>query len=307
MNRQERRRIEREKGKDQNKEIHEIQKDFEILKTLPMKQLTSVNRIITKSTDIARKEFMQSLDRNLTAALIENGFTIKQIRVIQDRTYYLSEEDSIKLEKLEKENVDMAKLQVEVKEYIKELIGQGKGRTEVVEETLFKFPKLSKTMINNAFGKMQEEKEIEDAANYILEDNKNVKKAIEKEDAKKIAAEVARQIEKEERIVEGGQMIGENKNNIYLADNGILIPGIKLNADCIITGEMTIEDKESDELEVLEEVVIKEVKLKGKNGVYEAKTGVGVALENDGYKLAFKDIAELESFYGEFKKVFGRI
>ena len=110
MNRQERRRIEREKGKDQNKEIHEIQKDFEILKTLPMKQLTSVNRIITKSTDIARKEFMQSLDRNLTAALIENGFTIKQIRVIQDRTYYLSEEDSIKLEKLEKENVDMAKL-----------------------------------------------------------------------------------------------------------------------------------------------------------------------------------------------------
>lgn len=311
MNRQERRRIEREKGKEENKEIQEIQKDFDVLKTLPMKQLASVNRIITKSTDIARKEFMQSLDRNLTAALIENGFTIKQIRAIQDRTYFLSEEDSIKLEKLEKENVDMAKLQVEVKEYIKELIGQGKGRTEVVEETLFKFPKLSKTMVNNAFGKIQEEKEIEDAANYILEDNKNVKKAIEKEEAKKIAKEVARQlekeIEKEDHIAEVGQIIEENKEIFTTTNNGILMSGVTLNADYIITGKMDIDDKESDGLEVLEEVVIKEVKLKGKNGVYEAKTGVGVALENEGYKLAFKDITELESFYDEFKKVFGRI
>ena len=40
-------------------------------------------------------------------------------------------------------------------------------------------------------------KVLDDAAAYILEDNKNIKKAIEKEDAKKIAAEVARQLEKE--------------------------------------------------------------------------------------------------------------
>lgn len=121
---------------------------------------------------------------------------------------------------------------------------------------------LSKAMITNAVKKVRAErvKNTEDAATYILQDNKNIKKAIEKEDAKKIAAEVARQIE-----------------------------------------------KESDDLEVLEEVVIKEVKLKGKNGVYEAKTGLGVALESEGYKLAFSNIEELESFCNEFKKVFERI
>lgn len=170
-------------------------------------------------------------------------------------------------------------------------------------------------MINRIFGEIDDEKVLEDAATYILEDNKNIKKAIEKEDvkkdAKKIAKEVARQlekeIEKEDHIAEVGQMIEENKNNSYIADNGILISGITLNGDYIITGKMDIDDKESDGLEVLEEVVIKEVKLKGKNGLYEAKTGLGVALENEGYKLAFKDITELESFYDEFKKVFGRI
>lgn len=43
------------------------------------------------------------------------------------------------------------------------------------------------------------------------------------------------------------------------------------------------EMNEVDGLEVLKEVVIKEVKLKGRNGIYEAKTGLGVALESEGY------------------------
>lgn len=172
--------------------------------------------------------------------------------------FILDEKEKTKI--LEKENVDMTKLQMEVREFMKGLIAQGKNRKEVIEETVFKFPKATKNMINRTFGEIDDEKVLDDAAAYILEDNKNIKKAIEKEDAKKIAAEVARQIE-----------------------------------------------KESDDLEVLEEVVIKEVKLKGKNGVYEAKTGLGVALESEGYKLAFSNIEELESFCNEFKKVFERI
>ena len=154
----------------------------------------------------------------------------------------------------------MTKWEIEVREFMSGLTVQGKNRKEVIEETVFKFPKATKNMINRTFGEIDDEKVLDDAAAYILEDNKNIKKAIEKEDAKKIAAEVARQIE-----------------------------------------------KESDDLEVLEEVVIKEVKLKGKNGVYEAKTGLGVALESEGYKLAFSNIEDLESFCNEFKKVFERI
>lgn len=62
-----------------------------------------------------------------------------------------------------------------------------------------------------------------------------------------------------------------------------------------------------DELEVLEEEVIKSIKVKGRNGVYQAKTGLGVALENGEYKLAFSNVEEVEEFCNEFKKVFERI
>lgn len=65
--------------------------------------------------------------------------------------------------------------------------------------------------------------------------------------------------------------------------------------------------KKVDELEVLEEEVIKSIKVKGRNGVYQAKTGLGVALENGEYKLAFSNVEEVEEFCNEFKKVFERI
>lgn len=39
----------------------------------------------------------------------------------------------------------------------------------------------------------------------------------------------------------------------------------------------------------------------------KGKTGVGVALENEGYKLAFRSVDELEAFCDEFKRVFEKI
>lgn len=245
MNRQERRKRDRE-----------IDKDKEFVKKLSVSETKRMNEIIDKIT----KDKAEQAINFFISVLVTKGSTFKEIREVQNlmEEFMLDEKDKRKI--LEKENVDMTKLQMEVKEYMKGLIAQGKNRKEVIEETIFKFPKATKNMINRTFGEIDDEKVLDDAAAYILEDNKNIKKAIEKEDAKKIEAEVARQIE-----------------------------------------------KESDDLEVLEEVVIKEVKLKGKNGVYEAKTGLGVALESEGYKLAFSNIEDLESFCNEFKKVFERI
>lgn len=249
MNRQERRKRDRE-----------IEKDKDFVKKLSANETKRMNEIIDKITKDKAEQAINLIYGSFISVLVTKGSTFKEIREVQSlmEEFMLDEKDKRKI--LEKENVDMTKLQIEVREFMKGLIAQGKSRKEVIEETVFKFPKATKNMINRTFGEIDDEKVLDDAAAYILEDNKNIKKAIEKEDAKKIATEVARQIE-----------------------------------------------KESDDLEVLEEVVIKEVKLKGRNGVYEAKTGVGVALENEGYKLAFKDITELESFYDELKKVFGRI
>lgn len=249
MNRQERRKRDRE-----------IEKDKDFVKKLSVSETKRMNEIIDKITKDKAEQAINLIYGSFISVLVSEGCSFEEIRKVQIlmTEFILDEKEKTKI--LEKENVDMTKLQMDVKEYMKGLVAQGKNRKEVIEETIFKFPKATKNMINRTFGEIDDEKVLDDAAAYILEDNKNIKKDIEKEDAKKIAAEVARQIE-----------------------------------------------KESDDLEVLEEVVIKEVKLKGKNGVYEAKTGLGVALESEGYKLAFSNIEELESFCNEFKKVFERI
>lgn len=249
MNRQERRKRDRE-----------IEKDKDFVKKLSVSEAKRMNEIIDKITKDKAEQAINLIYGSFISVLVSEGCSFEEIRKVQIlmTEFILDEKEKTKI--LEKENIDMTKLQMEVREFMKGLIAQGKNRKEVIEETVFKFPKATKNMINRTFGEIDDEKVLDDAAAYILEDNKNIKKAIEKEDAKKIAAEVARQIE-----------------------------------------------KESDDLEVLEEVVIKEVKLKGKNGVYEAKTGLGVALESEGYKLAFSNIEELESFCNEFKKVFERI
>ena len=249
MNRQERRKRDRE-----------IDKDKDFVKKLSVSETKRMNKIIDKITKDKAEQAINLIYGSFISVLVSEGCSFEEIRKVQIlmTEFILDEKEKTKI--LEKENIDMTKLQMEVREFMKGLIAQGKNRKEVIEETVFKFPKATKNMINRTFGEIDDEKVLDDAAAYILEDNKNIKKAIEKEDAKKIAAEVARQIE-----------------------------------------------KESDDLEVLEEVVIKEVKLKGKNGVYEAKTGLGVALESEGYKLAFSNIEELESFCNEFKKVFERI
>lgn len=249
MNRQERRKRDRE-----------IEKDKDFVKKLSVSETKRMNEIIDKITKDKAEQAINLIYGSFISVLVSEGCSFEEIRKVQIlmTEFILDEKEKTKI--LEKENVDMTKLQMEVREFMKGLIAQGKNRKEVIEETVFKFPKATKNMINRTFGEIDDEKVLDDAAAYILEDNKNIKEAIEKEDAKKIAAEVARQIE-----------------------------------------------KESDDLEVLEEVVIKEVKLKGKNGVYEAKTGLGVALESEGYKLAFSNIEDLESFCNEFKKVFERI
>jgi hypothetical protein len=281
MNRQQKKARQREREKKEE----QLVKDLKSLQKLQRHHLETVNRVVKATFELNKEELLDAVDRNLTASLIEHDLNMKQIRSIQDTTFILSEEEVQKLINLEKENVDMAKLQAEAREYMKELIGQGKGRKEVTAETSFKYPKLSKTMINNAFGKIQEEMEIEDAAAYILDEKKEIKedkemKKMSEKDVKKLAKEIVKKIVEDE---------AENVAEIEK------------------TTEENREIKGSDDFEILEEVVIKEVKLKGRNGVYEAKTGLGVALENEGYKLAFSSVADVESFCNEIKKVFEMI
>lgn len=258
MNRQERRKRDRE-----------IDKDKEFVKKLPASVTKRMNEIIDKITKDKAEQVTNLIYGSFISVLVTKGSTFDEIREVQTlmTEFMIDEKEKTKI--LEKENIDMTKLQKDVREFMKGLIAQGKDRKEVIEETIYKFPKATKNMINRTFGEIDDEKVIEDAAAYILSENKEDKemKKMSEKDVKKLAKQIVKNIVEDE--------------------------------------EDTI--KESDGFEVLEEVVIKEVKLKGANGVYQAKTGLGVALENEGYKLAFSSVADVESFCNEIKKVFERI
>ena len=254
MNRQQRRRRERE-----------IEKEMSVLKKLPPNELMKISEMVEKLSKSKIDESLNLIDRSMCAVMIEEGWKLKDIEAVQDKIGEYIVEDNEKIKLLIKENVDMARLEMEVKDFMKGLIQAGKARKEVVEETMFKFPKLSKTATNNAYGKILDEIETEKAAAYILEDNKEMKKKVKK-------------TEKKEEKPEAEPKVEEVK-----------------------------EEPKADDLEVLEEEIIKSIKVKGKNGIYNAKTGLGVVLEGEGYKLSFNNKEELKAFYDEFNKVFERI
>ena len=259
MNRQERRKKERK-----------IEKELNVIKKLSPAELNKINEIAHKLAQSRTDEALTILDRSLTGLLVSEGWSFKKIRVLQDKLSEFMVEDQEKIRELEKENVDMAKLQEDVKIFIEGLIKEGKGRKEIVEATMFKFPKLSKTAANNAYGKIQEDLELEDAAAYILEDNKELKKKVKEVKEEKKTEEV-----KEEEV--------------RPVAKAVVVP------------------IENDDLEILEEEVVRTLKIKGNNGLYTAKTGLGVSLENEGYKLAFSNREDLQVFYNEYIKVFDRI
>lgn len=275
------------KSKKKTKET-ELQKAFNWINSLSGERVNFIREYSAWQSKKDLKNAVDSFDRALSASVISIlDVEWEIVEMIQEELIKFVDDDIKKMNEnkslyggLEMAIKKINETEKELVVNINGLIDKGFKQKEMIEKLVMDFPMLSKAMITNAVKKVRAErvKNTEDAATYILQDNKNIKKAIEKEDAKKIAAEVARQLEKEVSI-----------------------------EDRITDVVKKAEAKESDTLEVLEEVVIKEVKLKGRNGVYEAKTGIGVELNNEGYKIAFSNIEELESFCDEFKKVFGRI
>ena len=79
-----------------------------------------------------------------------------------------------------------------------ELYGEGMKQKEMVKTLVLEFPIMSKSMVTNAVKRVisTKVKNIDDAAKYILEDNKKIKVKLE-QDAKEIARNVAVNLEKE--------------------------------------------------------------------------------------------------------------
>lgn len=285
MNRSERRR------KDRN-----FKKNLEAINKLTPQQTKVVDIVATQRAQlIANKkieEFEQLLDRNMTAAFVEWDWNKDKILKFQDRMAELLLEDTEKSQILEKENVDMKKVEESVRKAVEEVLVEGLKKKDAIEKLAFKFPKLSKSMITNAYQNVKEEKkkELEEkatdkAVEYILAEGeeeeklkkelkemKNVKSKVEGSSKEEVVEQNTTEKEKEDHVDEVGEKI-------------------------------QLEENEHNGLQVLEEVKI--IKLKGLNGVYEADSRKDVVLSKDDVSITFENEEQLDSWVNEFKAVFG--
>ena len=167
MNRAERRREERE-----------MKKNVGALKSLTPEQLRLIDMMSEEKAKKSVDSFSNVLDRGMTSALMDRNWSIEEIEKLQNEIAALMMEDVEKMNEYKKENIDMAKVEKEVREYVKGLIEKRINKKEALEDLQFKFPKLSKSMLNVAYSKVREELETEKAAEQIVNiiDKKDTKK-----------------------------------------------------------------------------------------------------------------------------------
>lgn len=217
MNRAERRREERE-----------MKKNVGALKSLTPEQLRLIDMMSEEKAKKSVDSFSNVLDRGMTSALMDRNWSIEEIEKLQNEIAALMMEDVEKMNEYKKENIDMAKVEKEVREYVKGLIEKGINKKEALEDLQFKFPKLSKSMLNVAYSKVREELETEKAAEQIVNiiDKKDTKKEskplkVNKDikEEKKAKKEVEKDMVKESKL-KVLTMVLEGKNGEYTVSNG---------------------------------------------------------------------------------------
>lgn len=263
------------KSKKKSKET-ELQKAFKWINSLSNEKAEYIREFANWQSKKDMKNTLDVLDRCMSAAIV-NILDIEwsTIQEIQDNMVHFLEDDTKKMGE-NKEiygGIEMATKKINEQEKlivkrVNELIEQGVKQKEMVKILSIDFPMLSKAMITNAIKRVRSERleNTEEAAKYILEDDKELKKSVEKEDAKKIVQEVARQIEKElekEHIAEDGQMAEENKEEKAISK--LKIKKVELEGEFgsyiregnkVIAGEITF-----NSLEELEEYQRIEIEL----------------------------------------------
>lgn len=254
MSRQDKRRAERK-----------VNKELNVLRKMPEADVINVNDIITKVSNQKADEMIEAIDRSLTAILIDEDYSLDEVNKLMDKLSVYLNEDILKFREYEKENEKMKDIDMKVKEYMESRMVKGNSKKEIIEETVCKFPTLSKTMVTNAYARVKEE--------FM----KSTIKEVEKKDAvksKQVIEEVAKDLQEE---------IKKEEKEILKNVKG--------------------EEKVS-RFKINKQEVIKKLEFEGDNGTYRAETNVGVELQANGITLAFSSVQDLEKFCDEYRQAF---
>lgn len=304
MNRQQRRQKERE-----------VKKNLDFLEKLTPEQLGKIDDLTRQAANVRIEEFGQMIDRSMSAVLIERDWTLDEIEQIQNRMSELLIEDTEKSQKLEKENVDVMKIEKEVREYIQGLLEKRVNKKQAIDDLVFKFPKLSKSMLLNAYAKVKDEKEEQEkmTREKLVESAK--KHGLSTVGKKKIAEELGAAYSTVNTYISRWKitdrdLVDDEEKEVEEAAERILE---------IIDPENNKKAKEmqcSDKKEIKEEVIMENEEIKGlkiKSMVVEGNNGTykvceeGVELRKDGLAMHFQNIEQLDEFMAEFKQVFNMV
>ncbi|MBU3208555.1 hypothetical protein KPL28_02760 [Clostridium algidicarnis] len=266
-------------------------KMIKCISTLTPIQTDLIDQLSQVKSDSKLEEINQIMDRSISALLV--GLfpekTWEDITKIEDIFASLVIEDAEKTTNIKNKskgdinmtNKKLEKYSEEVATKAIELLEKGLSQKQSIDELITHFPMLSKSMVTNAYKKIKsewdkehkkEDPEMQEAAEKILG-------IISKQDSKK---EVAKKTTPE------------------------IVKEVKTQAKVEVKKEIK-EEVKMNRLKVLEEKVVKTIKIAGENGVYEGETGKGIMLTKEGASISFGNEKELELWVNEFKEVFARL
>ena len=133
----------------------ELKKDIKAVGSLTPRQEQMMERKAINISNRYIEEYGMLIDRSLTAALVDYGIMYGDIEIINRNMSELLLEDSKKTHILEGENLDMVAIQKEVQETIEKLLEDGTEKKKTINILIYKFPKLSKSMLLTAYGKIR--------------------------------------------------------------------------------------------------------------------------------------------------------
>lgn len=281
------------KSKKKSKDT-ELQKAFKWVNSLSTEKAGFIREYANWQSNKDMKNTLNALDRCMSAAIV-NVLDIdwSQIQEIQDNMVHFLEEDTKKMGENKKlyGGLEMAIKKINeqeklIEKRVNELIDRGSKQKEMVQILSMEFPMLSKAMITNAIKRVKSERltNTEDAAKYILKDNKALKEEIKKE-AKEIANKAVnnleKELEKEEHIAEGSKRVEEIKEaKEEPVMSKLKIKKVELEGEYgnyikegnkVIAGEMTFNSLKELEVYKKKEIELFNLRMKEIENVYNAE------------------------------------
>ena len=293
-----------------------LKKNTQAINSLTPAQARIADLVADERANIYINNFNKTVDRNMTAALINYGVNYEDIEGIQNDMSILFEEDTIKSKKLNlEEGLNLTKIELEVREAVREVLKNFTVKKLAIEELAFKFPKLSKSMLINAYGSVELElkKEVYKDIEKVLKDlnaDETIKLIVNKYKLIKDIASKYYYAWKKDYMLRGPVSL-EKATPQEIEKNAEKIIKKAKERQCIESvAQKTIIEKEEEVivkgLKIVESnvVVRKTIKVEGENGAYAADTINGVILSKNNMVISFNNIEELETWVSEFKEVF---